>query len=252
PHRLHRWRLELRFTLIEYRKGSSLVVHAFKKAHTASRLIVALVYRLSVHKRGYPPNGLSCVIVEYPPRAFTVTKGVIFLRIEYRFNILVERPDPVGFLLVQAHRKVQKVPDLPWRAHLNNSHFDCSSYTIGNGLTIPLAIRFGNTIWNLVPSPCLLATLISPPSFSTAFFTMYKPIPDPSDCSVARKNISKTRVRFSSEMPIPLSAKVISARRLSTWTFTATSGMRLPFMWRYLIAFETRLRKISATRHGSL
>src|SRR5690606_41836364 len=107
PHRLHRWRLELRFTLIEYRKGSSLVVHAFKSAHPARRLIVALVYRLSVHKRGCPPNGLSCVIVEYPPRAFTVTKGVIFLRAEHRFNILVEWPDTVVFLLVLVHRKVQ-------------------------------------------------------------------------------------------------------------------------------------------------
>src|SRR5882672_1928344 len=45
--------------------------------------------------------------------------------------------------------------------------------------------RFGKLITNVVPSLKVLVTRTSPRNLTVAFFTIYKPRPEPSDCSLA-------------------------------------------------------------------
>src|SRR3989337_2703505 len=114
----------------------------FKESHSTSRLIVAFAYGYLIYKSRNTSDCFIFLVDQYPTDAFTMSKGFIFFLIKNRFNVLIERPNPVGFVFIKSDRKFQEFSYLRGGANFLNLHH-CSTSTWGV-LWITLFIRFGN------------------------------------------------------------------------------------------------------------
>ena len=115
----------------------------------------------------------------------------------------------------------------------------------------PASSAGSNTV-NTDPSPSTLVASRRPPARSTRRFTMDSPSPLPSSSRVSsrfsRKNSSQSRARFSSLMPMPVSATSSRSQPSSTTPRTVT----VPRSRLYLTALPTRLLSTSCRSSGRM
>jgi hypothetical protein len=183
-HGFHALRFQPGPALIKQFKSSLPVVDAFEKTHSASSLIVALLDSLLVYECRNAPYRYPFVIDQDPSNTLAVPECFVFIRIKNLLNIFIKGPYPILIMLIQydgEHKKFSGIKTCPDFANYHG--YPTSAVDVVFAIT--LLMRLGSRIVKRVPCPTRLATVICPPSFSTAFLTMYRPIPEPSDCSVA-------------------------------------------------------------------
>src|SRR5665811_269643 len=136
------------------------------------------------------------------------------------------------------HRRQRLALHLFGRGHIQILH-SLRARTAGGGSVRAAGGTSGSDTVNVVPSPTVLLTSISPPWASIIPYDTASPSPTPLPSGLVVKNGSKILARFSGRMPSPLS---------ETWSNTTPSPLAVDTVTRRSVrlcvasaAFSTRL-----------
>ena len=84
--------------------GCLLIVNAFKKTYSASRLVIVFVHCLFVDKSSNPSNGLT-FFLKNPSGTLSIPKVFVDFRIKNTIDVFIQWANPIGFAFIQSDRE---------------------------------------------------------------------------------------------------------------------------------------------------